>query len=66
MREEKTVMVLKNMTVKEKMVHLMDTLISVVDRIAKDENAEPEKLALLPALTESIVNITGYAVINER
>lgn len=64
MREEKTV--IESMTVKEKMVHLMDTLINVVDRIAEDENAEPEKLALLPALTEKIVNITEYAVINER
>lgn len=56
----------ESITVKEKMVHLMDSLINVVDRIAKDENAEPEKLALLPALTQSIVSITGYAVINER
>lgn len=64
MKEEKTV--LESITVKEKMVNLMDTLINVIDRIAKDENAEPEKLALLPALTESVVNITEYAVINER
>lgn len=64
MREEKTV--IESMTVKEKMVHLMDTLINVVDRIAEDENAKPEKLALLPALTEKIVNITGYAVIDEK
>ena len=63
-KKKKTV--LESMTVKEKMVHLMDTLINVVDRIAKDENAEPEKLALLPALTKSIIDITGYAVINER
>ena len=63
---EKEKKVLESMTVKEKMVHLMDSLINVVDRIAKDENAEPEKLALLPALAQSIVSITGYAVINER
>ncbi len=63
---EKEKKALESMTAKEKMVHLMDRLINVVDRIAKDENAEPEKLALLPALTQSIVSITGYAVINER
>ena len=63
---EKEKKALESMTAKEKMVHLMDRLINVVDRIAKDENAEPEKLALLPALMQSIVSITGYAVINER
>ncbi len=57
---------IESMTVKEKMVHLMDSLINVVDRISKEENAELEKLALLPALTESIVCITGYAVIEDK
>lgn len=56
----------ESITVKEKMIHLMDTLINVVDRIAKDENAEPEMLALIPALVECVVNITGYAVIEEH
>lgn len=51
------------MTQKEKMVSLMDDLRSVVHRIANNENATPEEIAVLPALADSIVHITGYAVI---
>lgn len=52
-------------TVKERMIHVMDELISVIDRIAENEDAKPEEIALLPALAESVVNITGHAVIEK-
>ena len=51
------------MTQKEKMINLMDDLLSVVHRISNDKSATPEEIAALPALADSIVHITGYAVI---
>lgn len=51
------------MTQKEKMISLMDDLLGVVHRIARDKSATPEEIAVLPALANSIVYITGYAVI---
>ena len=50
-------------TVKSKMIRLMDALLLVAERTAQKENATPEEIAVLPALADSIVNITGYAVI---
>lgn len=54
------------MTMRDRMLNLMDSLISIVDRVAKNENAKPEEIAALPALVESIVNITRYAVIEKK
>lgn len=51
--------------VKEKMTHVMDKLISVIDRIAEDENAKPEEIAALQALAQSVIDITAYAVIKD-
>lgn len=52
-------------TVKSKMIRLMDSLISVAERIASDENAKPEEIAALPALANSVIAITAYAVIEK-
>ena len=54
------------MTVKAKMIRLMDALLTVAERISEKENATPEEIAVLPALADSIVNITGYAVIEPK
>lgn len=51
------------MTQKEKMISLMDDLLAVVHRISNNKSATPEEIAVLPALANSIVYITGYAVI---
>lgn len=53
-------------SVKSKMIRLMDALITVAERTAKNENATPEEIATLPALANSIVNITSYAVIEQK
>lgn len=53
-------------TVKDKMLRLMDDLLFVVHKIATDEDAKPEEIAALPALADSIVHITAYAVIEKR
>ena len=53
----------ERMTQKEKMISLMDDLLSVVHRISNNKEATPEEIAALPALADSIVHITGYAVI---
>lgn len=51
------------MTQKEKMISLMDDLLTVVHRISNDKRATPQEIAVLPALADSIVHITGYAII---
>ena len=53
-------------TVKSKMLRLMDDLLLVTNRISNDENAKPEEIAALPALADSIVRITAYAVIEKK
>ncbi len=52
--------------VREKMIQLMDSLLLVVDRIAKDEDAFPEEIALLPELADAIVKITEYVAIEKK
>lgn len=56
----------KMQTTRDKMVRLMDALIEVAVRIADDKNAKPEELSILPALADSVVRITGYAVIEKN
>lgn len=53
-------------TVREKMIRLMDALLVVAERTARKENATPEEVAALPALANSIVNITSFAVIEPK
>lgn len=53
-------------TVREKMIRLMDYSIDVVKRISEKEDAMPGEIAALPALIDSIVNITAYAVIEKK
>lgn len=53
-------------TVKDKMVRLMDLLLQEVEKIVNAENPTPQEVATLPALANSIVNITGYAVIEPK
>lgn len=48
------------MTVKERMSELMDDLFMVVHRIAENEKATPEEIALLPELTQTIVLLTSF------
>lgn len=53
-------------TVREKMIRLMDYSIDVVKKISEKEDAMPEEIASLPALIDSIVNITAHAVIEKK
>lgn len=53
-------------TVREKMVHLMDLLLQEVEQIVRKKDPTPQEIAALPALADSIVNITGYAVIEPK
>ncbi len=53
-------------TVRERMLHVLDLEISVMERIADKKEAKPEELALLPALADSICRITSYAVIEAK
>ena len=53
-------------SVRNKMIRLMDALLLVVERTVKNEKATPEEIAALPALANSIVNITSYAVIEPK
>ncbi len=52
--------------VKEKMIHLMDLLLQEVETIVNKDEPTPQEIATLPALANSIVNITGYAVIEKK
>lgn len=54
------------MTVRERMINLMDDLLKVVHRISENEKATAEELALLPQLTDAIVYITRFAVIEKK
>lgn len=53
-------------TMKERMLHLIDLMIGEVERICEKENPEPEEVKLVPALVDSIVQITAYAVIEKK
>lgn len=53
-------------TVKDRMLHVMDDIISVIDRISENKDAKPEEVATLPALVNCLVDITAYAVIEPR
>lgn len=53
-------------TVRDRMLHVMDDIIAIIDRIAADENAKPEDVATLPALVNCLVQISGYAVIEKK
>ena len=50
-------------SVKEKMVTVMDALLSVIERIAANEKATAEELEVLPQLAIAMAQLTGYAVI---
>lgn len=52
--------------VRDKMIRLMDMLLKEVDQLVAKENQTPEELKALPALADSIVNITAHAVIERR
>ncbi len=52
--------------VKMKMIHLMDLLLQEVETIVNKEDQTPQEIAALPALADSIVHITGYAVIEKK
>lgn len=54
------------MTVREKMIKMMDALLLSAERISQNENAKPEEIALLPALASAMVEITAYAVIEKK
>ena len=51
---------------KERMLHLIDLMIGEVEQICEKENPEPEEVKLIPALVDSIVQITAYAVIEKK
>lgn len=50
----------ENMTQKEKLIKLMDNLMSFAERACL-ENAKPEEIAVLPAVVDSITRLTNYA-----
>jgi len=50
----------------ERKIYVIDILIGEMERISKKEKPEPEEIALLPALVNSIVSVTGYAVIEKK
>lgn len=52
-------------TMKERMLHLIDLMIGEVEQICEKDNPEPEEVALIPTLVESIVQ-TAYAVIEKK
>ena len=53
-------------TMKERMLHLIDLMIGEVEQICEKDNPEPEEVALIPTLVDSIVQITAYAVIEKK
>lgn len=53
-------------TIRDRMLRVMDDIITVIDRIAADENAKPEEIAALPALANCLVQISAYAVIEKK
>lgn len=53
-------------TVRDKMVRLMDMLLTEVNKIVSKDDQTPEEIAALPVLADSIVNITAHAVIERK
>lgn len=56
------------MTQREKMVKLMDSLLAAAEAISCricEGTVEPEELAVLPALTDSINALTKYACLGD-
>lgn len=56
----------RRMTVKERMLKLMDLLLEESEKIIKKDAPTPQEIAVLPALAEAIVRITAYAVIEKQ
>ena len=55
----------KTVTMKEKMVHVIDIMIEELEELHAKKNKEPEELAMIPKLVESITHVTAYAVIEK-
>jgi len=56
----------KERAIKEKLIRLMDSIISIIDQIAGDDNAKPEEVAVLPDLINCVKRIISNSIMEEK